>query len=120
MPRQCGSHAAPCSAAALAEEGAVRLVDGLAIGTPCDPLHWGIIDSFHDGEWGATCVSRGGLDVSFQAPNFAANAICRQLGFPHISAVDALNLVLFEWHTDKLRRSGWGTSWNHRRRVVCG
>eukprot|EP00892_Ulva_mutabilis_P001478 jgi/Ulvmu1/11330/UM074_0045.1 len=66
-------------------QGDVRLRGGF--GTPCDPLHSGFVEVFNAGEWGALCGVRG-------APRFddtnVADVVCRQIGFPHGSAVDGL------------------------------
>lgn len=78
------SISADCDITSDAEQGAVRLRGGF--GTPCDPLHSGIVEVFNAGEWGAICdgeTSRGG-------DFFVADVVCRQLGFPHGTVVDSL------------------------------
>eukprot|EP00892_Ulva_mutabilis_P008274 jgi/Ulvmu1/5819/UM025_0076.1 len=76
----CGMTAAGCPPPAEAE-GALRLTRGF--GTPCDALHSGIVEIFHLGEWGAICVSEFGLSPR------SADVVCRQLGFPYGTLVDA-------------------------------
>ena len=51
-------------------------------GTPCDPLHSGFVEIFHDGEWGRVCLEA--FDYN-QEPDdrLVADVACRQLGFPH-------------------------------------
>ena len=53
------------------DEGSLRLRGGL--GTPCDFLHSGFVDFFHEGEWGGAPVVAGTL---------AADVACRQLVLP--------------------------------------
>ena len=69
-----------CNVAAAAIEGSVRLVGGF--GTLCDPLHTGIVEVFHDDEWGALCLDTTPPDT------LVADVVCRQLGFPHGSPSD--------------------------------
>ena len=71
---------AGCGQAPTEEEGSVRLVGGF--GTLCDPLHTGIVEVFHFGEWGALCFG------SFEDEQLVADVVCRQLGFPHGTPVD--------------------------------
>jgi len=58
----------------------VRLRGGF--GTPCDAVYSGFVEVYHFEEWGAICI---GDDVS---DTLAADVVCRQLGFPHGTAVD--------------------------------
>ena len=51
-------------------------------GTPCDAVYSGFVEVYHFEEWGAICI---GDDVS---DTLAADVVCRQLGFPHGTAVD--------------------------------
>lgn len=60
----------------------MRLVGGF--GTPCDPLHSGIVEVFHLGEWGALCFNGADEDV------LVADVVCRQLGFPHGTPVNPI------------------------------
>ena len=52
-------------------------------GTLCDPVYTGFVEVFHFDEWGAICT---GDD---QEDRLAADVVCRQLGFPHGTMVDA-------------------------------
>eukprot|EP00892_Ulva_mutabilis_P002373 jgi/Ulvmu1/12136/UM084_0063.1 len=76
----CGNSAAGCGQAPPEVEGSVRLVGGF--GTLCDPLHTGIVEVFHFGEWGALCFDDRDDDM------LVADVVCRQLGFPHGTPVD--------------------------------
>ena len=58
----------------------MRLVGGF--GTLCDPLHTGVVEVFHFGEWGALCFGSSDDD------QLVADVVCRQLGFPHGTPVD--------------------------------
>ena len=58
----------------------MRLVGGF--GTLCDPLHSGIVEVYHFGEWGALCFDGRKDD------RLVADVVCRQLGFPHGTPVD--------------------------------
>ena len=61
-------------------EGAVRLVGGF--GTPCDPLHSGFVEIFHDDDWGRICLHP--FDNKREPEDrLVADVACRQLGFPH-------------------------------------
>jgi len=81
--------AGPCAIVPPEEEGAVRLVRGL--GTPCDPLHTGVVEIFHDAEWGTICVSIGAQRVPFDSN--VADTVCRQLGFPHGNIVSNIDPI---------------------------
>eukprot|EP00892_Ulva_mutabilis_P007859 jgi/Ulvmu1/5445/UM223_0006.1 len=63
-------------------EGSVRMRGGF--GSPCDPIHTGLVEVFHLDEWGAVC------DLSEARHGLAPDIICRQLGFPHGSAIDPI------------------------------
>ena len=58
----------------------MRLVG--VFGTPCAPLYTGIVEVFHDDEWGALCLE------AFPADTLVADTVCRQLGFQHGSPSD--------------------------------
>ena len=60
----------------------MRLVGGF--GTLCDPLHSGIVEVYHFGEWGALCFDGRLTD------QLVAEVVCRQLGFPHGTPVDPI------------------------------
>eukprot|EP00892_Ulva_mutabilis_P008497 jgi/Ulvmu1/6019/UM260_0003.1 len=61
-------------------EGSVRLRGGF--GTPCDPVHSGFVEVFHEQEWGALCFGADYGDAR------VADVVCRQLGLPHGTVVD--------------------------------
>eukprot|EP00892_Ulva_mutabilis_P001727 jgi/Ulvmu1/11555/UM078_0048.1 len=82
----CGNTAAGCNLTSPEVEGSVRLVNGF--GTPCDPLHTGTVEVFHASEWGAICVAV--IEQRDPADTLAADAVCRQLGFPHGNPVSTL------------------------------
>ena len=65
----------------------MRLVRGL--GTPCDPLHTGIVEVFHDGLWGTICVAVGAQRVPTDLN--VADTVCRQLGFPYGTIVSNID-----------------------------
>ena len=67
-----------------AEQDSVRLRGGF--GTPCDPVHTGFVEIFNAGEWGAIC---DGNSPSPERADVLADVICRQLGFPHGTVVQA-------------------------------
>ena len=94
----------------------MRLVRGL--GTPCDPLHTGIVEVFHDGEWGTICVAIGAQ--RFPTDLNVADTVCRQLGFPHgtiVSNIDPDNyrdyVYPYRGTLDDLEESevGYGGAW---------
>ena len=71
-------------------EGDVRLVplNGTTTATaPCDPVHFGGVEIYHDGRWGRICSDRFGSDPA----DFTLDAqvVCRQLGFPYGGVMDA-------------------------------
>ena len=68
-------------------DGAVRLTGGS--GTPCDPLYTGVVEVFRaDVEaWGAVCTEVDPED------RLAADVVCRQLGFPHGTAVAPAGII---------------------------
>ena len=78
------SISADCDITPAAEQGTVRLRGGF--GTPCDPLHSGIVEVFNAGEWGAICDGETSRGSHF----LVADVVCRQLGFPHGTVVDSL------------------------------
>ena len=102
----------------------MRLVRGL--GTPCDPLHTGIVEVFHDGEWGTICVAIGAQRVPTDAN--VADTVCRQLGFPYgtvVSNIDPMDDRDYSYpyraYLDDLVESeeyGPGDAWVNR--VGCG
>ena len=71
---------------AVSAQGDVRLRGGF--GTPCDPVHSGFIEVFNAGEWGAICEGGGYRTTD----RLVADVVCRQLGFPHGTVVDALSI----------------------------
>eukprot|EP00892_Ulva_mutabilis_P004105 jgi/Ulvmu1/2066/UM121_0007.1 len=79
----CGSSEPGCGQTPPEMEGSVRLVGGF--GTLCDPLHNGIVEVFHFGEWGALCFDDRSND------RLVADVVCRQLGFLHGTPVDPTN-----------------------------
>eukprot|EP00892_Ulva_mutabilis_P012696 jgi/Ulvmu1/979/UM103_0006.1 len=83
----CANAAADCGIESAEEEGAVRLVGGFD--SPCSLLFSGIVEIFHDGEWGAICGGRIDPDDD-PFGTLAPDVVCRQLGFPHGTVVDAL------------------------------
>lgn len=92
---------AGCTKAAAEEEGAVRLVGGF--GSPCDSLFTGIVEVYHDSEWGGICTYSP-LDNTL-----AADVICRQLGFPHGTPVDPLTPVKpRDSNSSQFAPSPWG------------
>eukprot|EP00892_Ulva_mutabilis_P008801 jgi/Ulvmu1/6293/UM288_0001.1 len=66
------------------QESDVRLRGG--VGTPCDALHSGVLEIFHEAEWGRVNIATNEL-----APDVA----CRQLGFPHGTAVPFDSVTAF-------------------------
>lgn len=58
-------------------------------GTPCNPLHSGIVEVFNAGEWGAICDG----ETSRRADFLVADVVCRELGFPHGTVVDSLTTL---------------------------
>lgn len=71
-------------------QGDVRLVDlsGIIAQTsPCDAVHFGGVEIFNNGQWGRVCSGRfRGTESDF---TIDATVICRQLGFPFGSLMDA-------------------------------
>ena len=59
-------------------------------GTLCDPVYTGFVEVFHFDEWGAICTGDTPDD------RLAADVVCRQLGFPHGTMVDALTITVQE------------------------
>ena len=51
-------------------------------GTSMSPIYTGFVEVFHNDEWGAICD--GDPDTEY----LQADVVCRQLGFPHGTAVD--------------------------------
>lgn len=62
-------------------EGSVRLRGGF--GTPCDQIHTGFIEVFHDGEWGAVCSAFS------RTEDRTAFVVCRQMGFRYGLRIDS-------------------------------
>lgn len=75
---------AGCKKTSPAVGGSVRLRGGF--GTPCDPAHTGFVEIFNAGEWGAIC---DGNSPSPERADVLADVVCRQLGFPHGTVVQA-------------------------------
>jgi len=71
-------------------EGDVRLVplNGTTVATaPCDDVHFGGVELFHEGRWGRICSSpAGGRPEDF---TLDALVVCRQLGFPFGTVMDS-------------------------------
>lgn len=70
-------------------EGDVRLVplNGTATATAaCDDVHFGGVELFREGRWGRICSGRGGRTQEF---TLDAQVVCRQLGFPFGTVMDA-------------------------------
>lgn len=89
MPASCDACDvldADCGLEDITEEGAVRLTFGF--GTLCDPLHTGVVEVFHAGQWGAICGGDTGLADDFFARGVPP-IVCRELGFAVGTAVAA-------------------------------
>lgn len=79
----------------MPDEGDVRLVplNGTAVATTeCDEVHFGGVELFHDGRWGRICPGRISDYEATYAFTVDAQAICRQLGFPFSTIMDASDL----------------------------
>ena len=83
LPASSPDHqpSAGCDNVPPPNEGSLRLRGGF--GTPCDAIHTGFVEIFHDEEWGAICNGDSGIEV-------APDVICRQLGFIHGTGVNPL------------------------------
>lgn len=66
------------------DNGAVRLRGGF--GTLCDPIHSGFIEVLNEGEWGSICTDQPA--ERRREDRLMADAVCRQLGFPHGTRID--------------------------------
>ena len=69
--------------------GAVRLRGGF--GTLCDPIHSGSPEVLHGGSWGGICTDQ--LAETQAEDNLVAGVVCRQLGFPHGTRIDAVTTL---------------------------
>lgn len=70
-------------------EGDIRLVPlnaTSAATATCDAVHFGSVELFHEGRWGRICNGRGRDDNAF---TLDAHVVCRQLGFPFGTVMDA-------------------------------
>ena len=87
QPHACAGCEDPPSTPA---EGDVRLVplNGTAVPTAvCDDVHFGGVELFREGTWGRICPGRtGGEEASF---TLDAQVVCRQLGLPFGTVMDA-------------------------------
>eukprot|EP00892_Ulva_mutabilis_P011624 jgi/Ulvmu1/8834/UM049_0014.1 len=69
-----------CNGGPKEEDGAVRLRGG--VGTQCNSVFTGFVEVFHNGAWGAVCMSR------YSRNALVADVICRQIGADHGNLVD--------------------------------
>lgn len=88
----------PPQSEARPDEGAVRLRGGF--GTPRSPIHTGFVEVLHNSEWGAICAGLSDRGV------LMADVVCRQLGFPHGTAVDPTTNPQSMDQSDPTFRSG--------------
>jgi len=54
---------------------------------PCDDVHFGGVELFREGAWGRICKGRFGRDP--EEFTLDAQVVCRQLGFPFGTLMDA-------------------------------
>eukprot|EP00892_Ulva_mutabilis_P003255 jgi/Ulvmu1/1300/UM011_0026.1 len=84
----CASAVASCPGGGAPAEGDVRLVGG--VGTLCDAVHSGVVEVFHQTDFGGLCGS---------GP-VAADVVCRQLGFAHGEELDTHGSADYDYSPD--------------------
>eukprot|EP00892_Ulva_mutabilis_P002459 jgi/Ulvmu1/12213/UM086_0002.1 len=84
----CGSTDPMCEVEPPAMSGEVRLSGGS--GSPCDTLYTGFVEVYRADmdAWGAICT-----DGANPEDRLVADVVCRQLGFPHGTAVTPLGHI---------------------------
>lgn len=91
QPHACAGCETPSAPPA---EGDVRLVplNGTAVPTAeCDDVHFGGVELFREGVWGRICAGRsGGLAQEF---TLDAHVVCRQLGYPFGTVMEAFEVM---------------------------
>ena len=68
----------------------VPLVDTAVPTAECDDVHFGGVELFREGAWGRICPGRFGGDE--QEFTLDAQVVCRQLGFPFGTVIDATDI----------------------------
>ena len=88
----------------------MRLVplNGTAVPTAvCDDVHFGGVELFREGIWGRICAGRfGGAPQEF---TLDAQVICRQMGFPFGTTLDADVRAELLDNYDTLSEPTWAT-----------
>jgi len=106
LPNKFTATNAGCEAPSFSPaEGDVRLVPLKGTAAPtavCDDVHFGGVELFREGAWGRICVGRsGGEEDKF---TLDAQVVCRQLGLPFGTVMDAADFDFFSsaYYTDPL------------------
>ena len=98
----------------------MRLVplNGTAVPTaPCDDVHFGGVELFREGVWGRICPGRfGGDEADF---TLDAKVVCRQLGFPFGTVMDASEVSGFYDYSYSSASSDTVTVWATQVCHIC-
>ena len=81
---------------------------GTAATSACGAVHPGAVEIFHDGRWGRICNDLYG--TSPEKFTLDAHVVCRQLGFPFGTVIDAQDNAQFQYDYDTEEELVWATA----------